>query len=527
MKTRSTKLTRFALVLGLAVWAAGQRGGAVTLLMLASLLGVVPSQAQDIRTAAAKATVVDGYVVGVSLTDGGSGYGVPPAVSFAGGGGIGAVAETRVRNGVVDKIVLINAGSGYASQTAVSIAPPEMPMLESVRFLIGLTIHGRVGATHQVLETDTLVPPAWRVVTNVMVTSSPYVWVDESVPLQQRYYRVTAETEAPVLGPARLMSRLTARGTVGTTNWILGTYAQVLKPWRVLASVVVTSSSYVWVDEAASSLERQYQVSATPEAPVEKVDPRHWAWISPGMFMMGSPWSDRWRNDSEGPQTRVIHTKGFWMGRCEVTQEEYVAVVGSNPSYFKPPVYSEDLKRPVEQVSWVAATNYCAKLTEQERAAGRLPTGYAYRLPTEAEWEYGCRAGTTTRYSFGDALGCDDGCGWCALLDSHMWWCGNSGDQTHPVGQKLPNAWGLYDVHGNVEEWCGDWLSDKLPGGRVIDPAGAGSGSARVFRGGIGWYDWPLWGAHARDCRSALRGGSDPDFWPYSPGFRAVLAPGQ
>ena len=241
---------------------------------------------------------------------------------------------------------------------------------------------------------------------------------------------------------------------------------------------------------------------------------------------MGSPEGERGRWEAEGPQTRVTLTQGFWLGKYEVTQGEYLAVMGSNPSYFKPPDFPEDLDRPVEGVRWYDAANYCAELSGQEGMAGRLPTGYAYRLPTEAEWEYACRAGTTTRYSFGDALGCSDGGDWCALVDSYMWWSGNDENETHPVGQKLPNPWGLYDMHGHVWEWCGDWWSDELPGGIVVDPARFSSDNegVRVLRGGA-WMDWSI----CADCswyyRSAGRCGGHEAHSGL--GFRVVLAPGQ
>ena len=242
---------------------------------------------------------------------------------------------------------------------------------------------------------------------------------------------------------------------------------------------------------------------------------------------MGSPEGERGRLEGEGPQTRVTLAKGFWLGKYEVTQREYLAVMGNNPSYVKPPDFPEDLDRPVEQVSWGDAVAYCQKLTEQERAAGRIGTNSVYRLPTEAEWEYACRAGTTTRYSFGDALGCSDGGDWCALLDSYMWWSGNGENETHPVGQKLPNPWGLYDLHGNVWEWCGDWWSDNLPGGTVIDPAGPDSGSECVIRTGDG-SPWGSWAGTAKACRSAYRNRQHPqNAWNWSFGFRVVLAPGQ
>jgi formylglycine-generating enzyme required for sulfatase activity len=207
--------------------------------------------------------------------------------------------------------------------------------------------------------------------------------------------------------------------------------------------------------------------------------------IPPGTFRMGSPNNelDRWVD--EGPQAEVIISRGFWMGKFEVTQAEYMSVMGSNPSAF-----TGDLNRPVEQVSWDAATNFCAKLTQQQKVEGRIVSGCFYRLPTEAEWEYACRALTSTRFSYGDDLS-------YANLASYAWYFDNSGGTTHPVGQKLPNPWGLYDMHGNVWEWCMERKYD-YSGEIVVDPHGSNSGLV-VSRGGAWRYD-------NRSCRSATRG---------------------
>jgi len=159
---------------------------------------------------------------------------------------------------------------------------------------------------------------------------------------------------------------------------------------------------------------------------------------------MGSPTNELDRWDGEGPQTAVTISRGFWMGKYEVTQGEYLEVMGSNPSRF-----TGDTNRPVETVTWYDATNYCGQLTQRERAAGRIAANSLYRLPTEAEWDYACRAGTSTRSSFGDDLGYTN-------LTNYAWYRENRGLTTHPVGQKLPNPWGLYDMHGNVWEWCQD-----------------------------------------------------------------------
>jgi formylglycine-generating enzyme required for sulfatase activity len=209
--------------------------------------------------------------------------------------------------------------------------------------------------------------------------------------------------------------------------------------------------------------------------------------IPAGSFMMGSPASEKDRLDNEGPQTEVTLTQDFWLGKTEVTQRQWEAIMGNNPSRFK------GGNRPVERVNWEVAMEFCRKLTERERAAGRLLGGLKYTLPTEAQWEYACRAGATTRFSYGDDPDFE-------AIDEHAWYYQNSELQTHDVGEKLGNAWGLHDMHGNVVEWCLDWLTDGYPGGSVTDPSGPQSGMERVFRGGG-------WGNSAWHSRTAERGG--------------------
>ena len=178
--------------------------------------------------------------------------------------------------------------------------------------------------------------------------------------------------------------------------------------------------------------------------------------------------------------------------------------MGRNPSSFP-----AQTNRPVETVSWFDATNYCARRTQQDLAAGRIPPGSYYRLPSEAEWEYACRAGTTTRFYYGDDPG-------YANLANYAWYVANSGNSTHPVNQKLPNAWGLYDIAGNVWEWCQDWYAPAYPGGRVTDPPGPDTGSNRVLRGGD-WFSFAWY------CRSASRSFTHPASAFSVIGFRVVL----
>jgi formylglycine-generating enzyme required for sulfatase activity len=236
--------------------------------------------------------------------------------------------------------------------------------------------------------------------------------------------------------------------------------------------------------------------------------PQNMAFVSPNTFTMGSPANEQDRNVFEGPQATVTLTRGYWIGKYEVTQREYLAVTGENPSDFP-----GDLNRPVSSVTWADATNYCSRLTEQEFTAGRIPMGSRYRLPTEAEWECATRAGTTTRFSFGDDPSYTG-------VTNHAWFINFSDlDLTvHPVGQKLPNSWGLYDTAGNVWEWCQDAYGDQI-GGVQIDPQGPASNAQglKVIRGGA--YDYPN-----SDCRSASRFFRFGD-WPDSDvGFRVVLS---
>lgn len=228
-------------------------------------------------------------------------------------------------------------------------------------------------------------------------------------------------------------------------------------------------------------------------------------WVPNGEFMMGSPAGETDRFESE-TQHKVTLTEGFWMGKYEVTQGQYKQIMGSNPSKFT----ESGKDAPVETVSWDNAKEFCGKVTSLMRRTNnkQLATGGECRLPTEAEWEYACRAGTRTRYYTGDSE---------SDLGRAGWYVSNSGSKTHEVGQKTPNAWGLYDMHGNVYEWCEDWYGE-YSGGSISDPKGASSGSSRVLRGGS-WFNL------AGSCRSAPRSDRDPERRYNFSGFRVVLAP--
>nr|WP_242492664.1 formylglycine-generating enzyme family protein [Methanolobus psychrotolerans] len=214
--------------------------------------------------------------------------------------------------------------------------------------------------------------------------------------------------------------------------------------------------------------------------------------IPAGEFEMGSDDGD----SDERPVHEVTIGKAYYLGKYEVTQEQWVEIMGNNPSRFKGD------NNPVEQVSWNDVQEFVKKLNAKEGTD-------KYRLPSEAEWEYAARAGTTTRYSFGDSE---------SKLGDYAWYGGNSGDKTHPVGQKKPNPWGLYDMHGNVWEWCQDRWHDSYENAPTDGSAWEdGSSSGRVRRGGS-------WVSDARYCRSASRNGSNPDCSSDSIGFRLLRA---
>jgi formylglycine-generating enzyme required for sulfatase activity len=251
--------------------------------------------------------------------------------------------------------------------------------------------------------------------------------------------------------------------------------------------------------------------------------------IPAGSFTMGSPDGEQGRSVVEGPQVRVTLSKSFWMGRTEVTQAQWEAIMGTDVLQQRDLYKKADTERrmkeeddglesnyamagegpkyPMYYVSWDDAMEYCRRLTERERAAGRLPEGYQYTLPTEAQWEYACRAGTDGPYA-GDH-------------NAMAWYDDNSGKQTHEVATKAENNWGLCDMQGNVSEWCLDYY-DKYYSGysgvtQVTNPVGPTSGSSRVVRGGSWALSWD-------GCRSAFRYASDPGDCENYLGFRLALA---
>ena len=335
-----------------------------------------------------------------------------------------------------------------------------------------------------------------------------------------------------------VITSLSQTGVLTCTNLVPGSIASVewapsvTGPWHTnwagLDAVTVDSNGVIQVDVPMFYRVRGLASTNPPPGMV---------WIPPGTFVMGSPVTEKERGPYDETQHTVTLTKGFYMSKNLVTQAQYLALMGNNPSYSgtnpdgSKPV-SPDLSRPVEQVGWYDATNYCGRLTASEQAAGRLPAGWVYRLPTEAEWEYACRAGTTTAFNLGPDLrsgmaNFQGGSEYVSGIGTVVNRNGVALDRTTAVGSYPPNAWGLYDMQGNLSEWCLD-LYGTYPVGSVTDPRGPATPQYLpgyfnyVFRGG-GWL------SPGTECRSAYRGWINPvvSVIYYPLGFRPVLAPGQ
>jgi len=325
-------------------------------------------------------------------------------------------------------------------------------------------------------------------------------------------------------GPAQTQPLLSGRVEAGMpavlmagapgTSWTLQFSTNLGSPptWFPLATLTLSNTPSLVVDYPGAGAGRRFYRAVSHPVPTGIVA-SNMVYLGPATFLMGSPSNevDRAGNETLHP---VTLTRGFFIAKYPVTQAEYQSVTGGNPSYFNgvrgATDYGTDLNRPVESVYWFLAGYYCEALTQRERQAGRIPANWSYRLPTEAEWEYACRAGLPTRFSYGDDPG-------YVSLGNYAWYSANSNGRTHAVGQKWPNPFGLHDLHGNVYEWVQD-LYGNYPTGWVFDPQGPDSGYNRVFRSGA-------WSAVGKFCRAASRSSADPGI-PYNYiGFRVVLAP--
>ncbi len=369
--------------------------------------------------ATAVATITQGFVTGITLTSGGSGYKRAPEVALLGGGGKGATARSFLSGDAVSAIIVLSAGSGYTNAPAVIIEPPPQPWTTSVRLVPQITIRGQAGNVARVEWTDQLGTNAvWNLFTNVLGGGEGVKVVDLEIADSPRFYRAVDGGVCPC--------------------------------------------------------------GAAGEPP--GVRPQGFVWIPPGI------------------NGTLTNKAGFWMSDHETTQDEFVAVMGFNPSWFTTPITWTNIPgtspvgmRPVERVNFTQATTYCTTRTVLDRAAGLLPAGYGYRLPTSEEWEYAARAGTRTAYYWGDDAG--------EMFKYARVGSADFYETTYAVGGKLPNAWGLYDMIGNAREWVN-----------------SGNDAFRILRGGfysvkpVG-YELIYWGPND----------TIPEHYAF--GFRPILVP--
>ena len=383
------------------------------------------------------------------------------AVGFASAfAGETAVAVAEVKAGYVTDITVVSGGAGYLHEPVVT-----------------LTGGGGQGATAKAFLAGDRVDFIVVTTAGQGYLSAPTVVVEP--PPKEESLAV------------RLVPALTVDGPAGATRGIEWS-ASMSGPWSLWTNVVIGSNGTIVVDLTPGAVARYYRLTGANPLP----DTPGLIEMSPGKFWMGSAASEP-AHQSDELQHEVTLRDAYWISDHEVTQAEFLAVMGYNPSLFLA------LFLPVESVSWGEAVAYCERLTERERVAGRIGSDWAYRLPTEAEWEYAARSG-------GAQTSAPD-------LEATAWFVGNSGSAPHVGKTRKPNALGLYDMMGNVWEWCADAYGD-YPAGPLTNPMGDPDGVFRVFRGGS-------WFSAARNCRPACRFRVDPEYRSETLGFRTVLAP--
>jgi len=292
--------------------------------------------------------------------------------------------------------------------------------------------------------------------------------------------------------------------------------------WATIGFAMVTANPTYFTDTGANGESRFYRTITVGLPDTNLV------WLPPATFVIGSPVTEADRSTNEGPQTTVTLTQGFFIGRYEVRNADYIQIMGSLPVESDASL-TNYLLRAVRGVRWYEATNYCALRTAAELQQGRIPVGFAYRLPTEAEWEYACRAGTTTVFAFGNQLLSDSVLGVQAIFKGTFPYPTGvfspspaTFSYPQPVGTCAPNASGLFDLHGNVGEWCLDSYNSNspgpYPGGSVTNFISTAGFLYKIIRGG--GYSNP-----AKDCRSAARQVASSISPDTLVGFRVVLAP--
>lgn len=383
-----------------------------------------------------------------------------------------AVAKAFVSAGYLTSIEILASGSGYTNVPNVTISGGGGTGAAAVAIMtgdkVGLIIITSAGKGY---------------------TSEPDVVIEKPP---------SADPNKAFLSIS-LVPKIVLHGDVGTTNR-LEYSTNLLDPngWRLFTNVVIHDGGSTVVDLSDSGEIRYYRTIGDSSTLGSSVGPNNFVWIKPGVFTMGAISGMPDPSYDETAHTVVI-TKGFWMCIYEVMQSDYEMVMKTNPSLNRG---DSGGALPVEQVSWRDAVEFCRQYTIREQSAKRISEKQTYRLPTEAEWEFACRAGSVDLYS--------------VELEASAWYYQNSDNKTHRVTTKRPNSWGLYDMHGNVWEWCADWYA-SYPRSTVIDPSGPPTGSMRVARGGS--FNDP-----AKFLRSSQRVAWPDTMKAHSVGFRIVLS---
>jgi formylglycine-generating enzyme required for sulfatase activity len=366
----------------------------------------------------------------------------------------------------------------HAAYTSGSQVNPEGPSLTSNRIARGGGFQWGVISLRSSLRGTTLPSGIWRDTgfrlafqalpadtanPEIILTGSEYHSHSQGIPFVDPGY------EAHDARDGNITDQVVVTGTIDENS--TGTYLLTYTVEDAAGNTATTVTRTVTVTG-----NRTVELNATVDLDM--------IWVQSGTFTMGSPTTESDRGTDE-TEHNVTITQGFYLGKYEVTQAQYEAVISSNPSEFNA---TGNGNRPVEDLNWTEALAFCEQLTIRERNAGRIPADWAYVLPTESQWEYACRAGTTTVYSWGNDINA-----------THANWNhGSDANQTEEVGQYAANPWGFFDMHGNVWEWTADWFAAVYPSDNpTIDPTGPASGSYRVKRGGS-WYDG---GAFLRSAR--------------------------
>ncbi|MGB2614611.1 MAG: SUMF1/EgtB/PvdO family nonheme iron enzyme [Phycisphaerae bacterium] len=461
-------------------------------------LGTMKRRIEQVADLAGEGDTVLVYFSGHGITKDGQGYLVPMDGDANSAVPLASVKDALLKSKAASKVLILDAcHAGSAAKGVGGIAPSLtagagglVMLLSSAADQVSYPDEGGTRSVFSKYLAEGLSGAADGDADETVTVAELNAFVNRSM---KDWSLATGKTQTPLCCPETPPSLVLARVQPG---------ARPLQPVPVppLATEMLVPAG---CRAMAGTAAEPYTKTGWAKEIVHEATGIELVFIPAGEFLMGSPASEA-RRDNDETQHRVTLTKGFYLGATEVTQAQWQAVMGSNPSRFK-----GDGRLPAEKVSWNDCQAFCRK------AGGGL------RLPTESEWEYACRAGTQTRFSFGDAD---------SALGDYAWYGSNSGKGApHPVGQKRPNAWGLYDMHGNVWEWCADWYVKDYPGGAVTDPTGPAAVpgppelSRRVMRGGS-CSDWRL----PKDtlpgvCRSANRSDHGPRFRFIYLGFRVAV----